>query len=269
MDIIKKALLNLLPYGLVRRWRSRHSIFSNPFENWAQAAKSSTGYAAQNILHATEQATLKVLSGEAAYSRDSVCFKKIQYSPLLLSGLLLAAVNNNNSVNVLDFGGALGSTYLQNRTLLDKLAVKWNIIEQPHFVEKGQSLFPDGDCHFYHTIADCLQENSPNVIILSSVLPYLEHKDTLVAELLEVEANYIIVDRTVTTEKGEDLVVVQTVPARIYEASYPSWIISRPRLLETFATGYSLLFEDKAFTDSVTHDTEYSEKCFVFCRKGC
>ncbi len=64
------------------------------------------------------QSLLKVKRGEAVYERDSIVLEKFQYSWPLTSGLLYAATMSNSKLNVLDFGGSLGSSYYQNRNYL-------------------------------------------------------------------------------------------------------------------------------------------------------
>ena len=63
------------------------------------------------------RALIKVKNGDAVFERDSVIFDKIHYSFPLLSALSLTALNHNSTLNVLDFGGSLGSAYFQNKNL--------------------------------------------------------------------------------------------------------------------------------------------------------
>ena len=91
-----------------------------------------TGYDGPAILAKTREAGLKVKRGEAAYERDSVLFDQVEHSFPLLAGLLRAALSQQGELVVLDFGGALGSTYLQCREFLTPLKrLVWCIVEQP------------------------------------------------------------------------------------------------------------------------------------------
>ena len=112
--------------------------WSGDYTDWQTALQKGTGYNATNILELVKEATLKVKNGEAVYERDAVLFDTIEYSWPLLSGLMLAAAKNKGSLNVVDFGGSLGSSYFQNRFYLRELeSVSWNVIEQPAFVDCG------------------------------------------------------------------------------------------------------------------------------------
>ena len=69
--------------------------------------------------------------GEAVYERDSVIFDHIEYSFPVLCGLLRAAVEDDGKLNVLDFGGSLGSSYYQKKGFLAVCKhLRWSIIEQ-------------------------------------------------------------------------------------------------------------------------------------------
>jgi putative methyltransferase (TIGR04325 family) len=200
------------------------------YRSWDEAVCASTGYDSEIILEKTKEALLKVKNGQAVYERDSVVFDEIQYAWPLLAGLLWVAVQSGGRLNVLDFGGSLGSTYFQNRALLRCLPeVMWNIVEQPRHVETGKEWFEDEYLKFYLRVEDCLAVTQPNVVILSSVIQYLEHPYDLLCGLLGLPCHHVIIDRTPFWDGPTDRLCVQSVPPSIYPASYPSWIFSTRR----------------------------------------
>jgi putative methyltransferase (TIGR04325 family) len=187
-------------------------------------------------------ALLKVKAGEAVYERDSVLFDTIQYSWPLLAGLLWTASRNGNRLNLVDFGGSLGSSYFQNRKFFEHLSeLRWNIVEQGHFVECGKRHFEDGRLAFYRDLGECCREQQPGTIILSSVLQYLEHPFDLLKEIFSFGFEVIIIDRTPFLEGGEDMITVQKVPPEIYEASYPARFFSEEKFLRFFSGNYDLV----------------------------
>jgi putative methyltransferase (TIGR04325 family) len=220
----------LLPPILARWYRQIRGggiHFEGDFANWMEANLHCTGYDAEDILATVLASTLKVKHGEAVAERDSVLFDKIDYSWPVLAGLLWGAARNGGRLNVLDFGGALGSSYFQSRNFLQSLAdVRWNVVEQSHYVDTGREYIQDEKLRFYKTIDECLSENQPNVILLSSVLQYLESPAHLICGLNKIGALCLVIDRTPFSLYGKDKLVVQKVPATIYSASYPMWIFS-------------------------------------------
>jgi len=80
------------------------------FKTWEEAKSKTTGYDSALILETVRDSMYKVKEGLAVYERDSVLFDAIQYSWPLLTGLMMAAAKGKGKINVLDFGGSLGST---------------------------------------------------------------------------------------------------------------------------------------------------------------
>jgi putative methyltransferase (TIGR04325 family) len=131
-------------------------------------------------------------------------------------------------LNVLDFGGSLGSTYFQNRAFLSVLpSVRWNIVEQSSHVRVGRTCFEDDNLRFYMDVAECLTITQPNVVVLSGVLQYLEQPYKVFDQMLELPCDFIIIDRTPYWSGEKDHLCVQKVPPSIYPASYPTWIFSK------------------------------------------
>ena len=124
-------------------------------------------------------------------------FDRVHYSWPLLSGLLWVAAQHAGRLNVLDFGGALGSSFYQNRTFLQVLPdCRWNVVEQLPFVDLGRAEFSRNGLFFYPSIAACLAETSPQVALLSSVLGYIANPDAVLDELAAAPLEYLILDRT-------------------------------------------------------------------------
>ena len=245
MSALKDLAHDWLPPALVRllrRARGKGIRFKGDFATWEETSTRCTGYDAEEILARVLAATLKVKHGEAAFERDSVLFDEIEYSWPVLAGLMWAAARNGGRLNVLDFGGALGSGYFQNRKFLLALPeVRWNVVEQAHYVEAGQMHIQDEQLRFYKSIEECLTINQPNVVLLSSVLQYLESPIDFIRKLNMVGATCLVIDRTPFSSNGKDRLVVQEVPAAIYSASYPMWIFSLPEFKRLLAEDWSLV----------------------------
>jgi putative methyltransferase (TIGR04325 family) len=217
---------------------------SGDYDSWAEALADSTGYDAEIILERTRAALLKVKNHEAVYERDSVLFEDVQYSWPLLAGLMWVAARSGGRLNVLDFGGSLGTTYFQNRSFLSGLRqVRWNIVEQARHVETGKQWFENDQLRFYARIEECLAETEPQVIVLSSVLQYLSDPYDKLNELLNSGCDHIIIDRTPFWDGPTDRLCLQHVPAEIYPASYPSWVFSRRRFASHLTRRWNIICE--------------------------
>jgi len=195
------------------------------------------------ILEKVRDSALLVKKGLAPYERDSVVFDKVQYSFPLLAGLMWIAAQNNGKLNVLDFGGSLGSTFHQNKFFLNTLDyVRWCIVEQPDFVRTGIDSFSDDVLHFYYSIDDCFKENNIDIILLSSVLQYLESPFDILNHIKLKRIKYIIIDRTPFI-KGRDRITIQKVHPKIYNASYPCWFFNKTKFLDSIIGDYDMIME--------------------------
>ncbi len=196
-------------------------------------------YDAEGILAKVRDSLLTVKAGEAAFERDSVLFEKPEYVWPLVALLNQVAAENENRLDVLDFGGSLGSSYFQHRGCFDWVrSMTWSVVEQEHFVACGREVFENDHLVFYGSLDECLSEQSPKVVVFSSVLPYLENPYEVLERIAESGIPHIYVDRTpVLLSDGPDRLTVQTVPPAVYDASYPAWFFNRERTLDLSCAG--------------------------------
>ena len=230
MSRTKSAIKDWLPPAIlkvIRDFRANDISFEGSYKTWEEASSKCTGYDAKPILEKVLDATLKVKRGDAAYERDSVLFDDIEYSWPITTGLMWAAARNSGVLDVLDFGGALGSSYFQNRAFLADLPmVRWSVIEQEHYVAAGHEYIEDETLRFYSSIESCLIENKPNVALLSCVMQYLPNIEMVIEEINSLEISTLIIDRT-PFHDGKNQICIQQVPKSIYRASYPMRIFFR------------------------------------------
>jgi putative methyltransferase (TIGR04325 family) len=200
------------------------------YQSWESALSESEGYDSEKIINKVRVSSMKVKNGEAAYERDGVLFYKSAYSTPLISTLMLSLAKSK-VLNILDFGGSLGNAYYQTKKFLDEVSnVSWSVVEQKHFVDVGNAEFKDDRLKFYYSITECIIKEKPNVLLLSSVLQYLERPYEMLEEMLEAKFDFILIDRTPYSLNNEDVIKLQKVPPSIYKASYPCWFLSEMHL---------------------------------------
>ncbi|MBU6399990.1 MAG: methyltransferase, TIGR04325 family [Verrucomicrobia bacterium] len=216
---------------IFRHRRSRPgNVFTGDYGSWAEAARDSTGYDAAVILEKTRDAILKVKAGAACFERDSVLLDHAEYPFPVLAGLLRAATLEGGRLRVLDFGGALGSSYFQCRSLLGGIAsVEWLVVEQPAHVACGRQHIQSNDLRFYETAEACLARHRPDVLLLSGTLQYLPQPYATLQRLLAYGLAHVILDRTPFLSADRDRLTIQHVPPVIYPASYPAWFFSETK----------------------------------------
>jgi putative methyltransferase (TIGR04325 family) len=255
-------------YHSVRNHRKAFSCYSGAYLSWEDARAATDGYDSPAILEKVVQGARAVRDGRAAYERDSVLFERREYSYPLLAALLRAAAAGGNRLSVLDFGGSLGSSYFQCRDFLSVVGeLAWNIVEQPQWVAIGRQEFETEQLRFYRSPEECLAAQRINVVLLSSVLPYLEQPYAVLGDLVSRRIPHMVVDRTPVLDDKPDRLTVQHVPAWIYgrEASYPAWFFSRRKLVGAIETSYDLVAEFDALDGSADlGDCRGISKGFIF-----
>lgn len=231
MSLLLKGLTPPFAADLYRSLRGGGIQFRGSYRDWAAAEKHAEGYDAGKILEKVRQATHRVIRGEAACERDSVLLETVPYPFPLIAVLLRAALEHQGRLNVLDFGGALGSSYYQCRDFLAQVSsLRWCVVEQPHYVECGQREFENGILRFHESVETCARVAPPQAILASGVLQYMPDPARILGLFVQTGADYILIDRTPISLSGKQIISVQSVPSAINRSSYPLWLFNEERL---------------------------------------
>jgi putative methyltransferase (TIGR04325 family) len=245
LSVNKKEILRQYLPPAILDWLLRMGAGGNKFkygfESWEEAASLCSGYDNSRIVEVVTMASRKVRDEEAVYERDGVLFAEIQYSWPLLA-CLLATPRSHGPWNIVDWGGALGSSYRQNKQFLNSagIDVNWYVVEQPTLVRVGQSEFSNEELSFHSQTPN----NTPgffDVVLFASSLNYISNTDHVINTVLKMEPSRIIFDRTPTARGVTDLYGVQTVGRDIYKASYPIRIFGNNKIAELLSPKYDLL----------------------------
>lgn len=182
---------------------------------------------------------------------------------------------NTEKMNICDFGGSLGSTYFRYKNILPMSKITWNIVEQKHYVEYGMKNVPEID--FHYSLEDCFEKKQDiNTVLLLSVLPYLDEPYGMLDRVYRLSPRFVVLDETVFNwdNKEEEHIVLQHVPASIYEATYPSHIFNKVKMIKYFNdAGYKKVFEWKYPGGSIPVRTKFGfkktiDKGFLFEKTG-
>jgi putative methyltransferase (TIGR04325 family) len=242
---MKKLLKLLLPPVLLLPYRRAKpfSTHRGNFSHWSDAVAAADGYDTPAILDKQRNAARKVRDGAAIYERDSVLFGRIEYSFPMLAALLLVSGLNRGNLTVLDFGGALGSSYYQNRGLLKHVALRWHIVDQPQFVKAGKAEFENASLKFFPSIDEAWAAGPPDLVLLSSVLQYLEEPFEFLADIVARGPRFILVDRTPVLVEGQERIVVETGRPDIYTNSYPCRLFAPGMIAGALGRDYCMPYD--------------------------
>jgi putative methyltransferase (TIGR04325 family) len=236
--------------------------FSGPYATWEQALICANGYQDGNILEKVKQSTIQTCNDNTLFSRDALIDKKVQYSYPLLAAILNVLIENKGRLSVLDFGGALGATYFAFKHYCQsEVSLQWMIVEQPSYVQCANEILQYADLSFFTQIEDI--QHRPDIIILSATLQYLSEPYRLLQKLIDVNAKYLLIDRTWFNQSDVDkMIVVEHVPEHIYKSSYPSWLFNYDELLTYCSSTFDIICEFDAI------EGHFSKSGFNIASKG-
>lgn len=257
-SFLPPVVVNLVRAFRIKEFNSNAIQWKGNYSDWASALAASDGYDSNLILEKVRAATLKVKSGEAVYERDSFIFNEKQYSWALLSVLLRIAAQHGGKLNVIDFGGSLGSTYFQNKDFLAaaNIELNWRVVEQAHFVEVGNKDIASDELSFFTDLEEAATEFDANILLLSGVLQCVEYPDAIIKTSKDLQFPNIIIDRTAFIDDANSRITVQYVPEWIYKASYPCRFFNETAIKQSFEDSYicQLSFESYADIPMLTED---------------
>lgn len=266
---VRILLKQTLPLFLYKKIKERRSPikYKYGFKNWSEAKSASIGYSEGSILQKVSSQTVLMIESNSGWVRDGFYFNDVQINHEILSFLALHSARLQ-SLRVIDFGGGLGTTYFQNRNILEKFGIKvcWNVIEQPNFVAEGKLVLESiPNLHFFETLNEA-SITSSDIVIFSSVLEYLEHSYQFLEEIMNLEFKPlgILIDRSPIDLIDKDRYVVQDVDQSIHQARLPLRILGQDKILEILSSDYELLSD---WVSSTQPDPKSTARGLYFLRK--
>jgi putative methyltransferase (TIGR04325 family) len=246
---------------LIKRVFKRR-IWSGDYESWGQVISECSGYSSEIILQKQIEATQAVLSGKAVFERDTYLFYEELFNFPVIASLLRAS--SDGQLSVVDFGGALGSAYYQNKKAFAALSLKWGIVEQSNFVKVGIERFSSNVISFYEDLGSAVRTVQPQVFFSSCAFQYLESPEGWINEVISLEVPYILLDRIAFNATPRARLTKQTVPDSIYRAQYPCWFFNEADFLGMFESKYDLIWQFNSLDQA---DISSYFKGFFFRRK--
>ncbi len=233
---MQQYLINLF-YRYKKGWG-----FFGDYKTWQEAVADCKGYDAAPILERVISAAKAVKNGKAVYERDGFLFYQKLEIESLTKSLKKIPLTEGGKLSVLDFGGSLGSLYQQHRDFLKNYSnIKWCVVEQKHFVDMGKKELESNVLKFEYTISDAIQKYQPNLATFSGVLQYLENPTSWLDEVVKHKIPYLWIDRTPFSNREKDWILKQIVDPKIYDATYPVYILSLPKFKAYLEQHYDII----------------------------
>lgn len=265
-----KRILRAIVPGRARAWwrqRFRWRWFRGEYADWAAARRQASAADGAAALSRVCTAARAVRRGDAAWDRDGVTFADAWMHAPLLAALREAAHGQGGRLDLVDFGGGLGSIWWQHRSGLDGIECRsWRVVELPELAAVGTKEFTAAPLSFYSSLEAAFAPGPARVVLLSSVLPYMEDPSGLLRDIVARGFADVIIDRTPVIAGERDRIVVQHTPPELGGGSHPCRLFARRSLLAALAEQYELAAEWPVPFDQVDPAVDY--RGFHFRRRS-
>lgn len=225
--------------SLIKKILRKKKYFSGPYKSWEIAQSKSNGYNSNEIFEKVKISADKIKKNQIGYERDSVILLDDDYDQNILSIFDNFLDEKYKVLNILDFGGSIGSLYFKYRKKIN-LSFNWSIIEQQNFVNEGIKNFQNNELNFFYNIEDYASKHKVDVVLLSSTLQYLKNYKDIIFKLIDLNPKYIIILKTPFSTKKNNEVFIQKPLKHIYKSTYPSWIFSYDYILNIMEKNFTL-----------------------------
>ncbi len=189
-----------------------------------------------------------------AWTRSALDLAVLGKKPRLWHGslalLAAAASANTGRVRVVDFGGAVGSGYVQLLSTLPKsTSIKYYVVDLERMCTAGRQLFADDSRIEFHTSLSMLR-GGLDIIYVNSALQYVDDYQDLLRRLAGLNAPLILLARLA----GGNFPTYATKQINLQGLSLPYWFLNLDELrLLLAAENYRLIYQgedDQEFDQS-------------------
>ena len=238
--------------------KSQSVEYEGPLPSWEAAVSRSDGWDSPVMTAKTLNAALMVRDGLLEFEQDLVARKNIVYSETILAFLLLVISRHKDVLNIIDFGGALGTNYFQNRKILRHLsatAVRWNIVERPTLAKLGMEHFQTTELKFYSALNDVLSNPAPlpDALLFSGSLQCIADPFSLLDQAVNAGICIIALDRLPVSPGNEDTVYIQHPNPDVYQTTFPTWYFAKDAFVAWFVSRGFILVEHFASPFGTRH----------------
>jgi putative methyltransferase (TIGR04325 family) len=240
----------------LKRYFSRSHVmhygaFEGPMSSWEEAIAHSDGWDASVITEKILASALKVRDGIAEFQQDTVIRDKILYSTTIVAFLLLALAlsRQKGRLDIMDFGGSLGTNYFQYRKIIKQLhetPFKWNVIELPAIAQLGLRHFANANLNFFESLDHAINElgQLPDAFLFTGSLQYVAEPLSLIDKVISSGAKLLAFDRLLVAPTEEHAIFIQRPdPEIFYPSTYPVWCFSKDRFIEHLMSKRFILVE--------------------------
>ena len=185
------------------------------FPDWASALAASKPY--ETDLAVYGQITDTVRQGEAGSGRNLMP---------ILAGIVMAL--DGARTRVLDFGGNLGVVYFDVTHVLPDRISEWRVVDCEEVASYGNANYADDKLAFFTSMEAASRDFTPNMVLCSHTLQYLENPYDTLAKLSALKPAVIVLHELPVAE--HERFMIQRLPEGLGGTERPIQILSSGRL---------------------------------------
>ncbi len=257
---------NSSPFYQLYDKKKSQICYIGDYDNWNNAYSESQGYDDNTIIDKVASSIKQVLEGSATWERDGYLFYEKKYSYPICSAVLRCALQNHNQgVRILDIGGALGSTYFQNKEYFNNVKkLEYIIAEQDVFANYGHQNLENKVLKFIGSRQSYRQLGKIDIVFMSGSLQYISEYKEIIFKIIEAGPDYIILDRILVSNRTR--ICKEIVPKEIYDSSYPVRIFTEEEIQNFFGSSYRIIEKDISSVPEEAYfvDGKAESKYYVF-----
>jgi putative methyltransferase (TIGR04325 family) len=216
----------------LRTPRTKPPVWSGSYPKFEDVPTSGPGYDGESWYEASRRTTLQIRS---LYERGGAGAEQRSEHALLS---LLVASEQTSVVRVMDFGGAMGATYVHVRYSAPHRKLDFHVVDNARMCEGGREILADcEDLRFHETLAGA--PDDVDIANLSGVLQYVSsYRDLLVALAKKRPKKVLLAN----TNLGE-MPTYATAQNNVAGSVLACWFFNANEIVEIFtANGYRLIF---------------------------
>lgn len=232
---LKSQLTPPLIFNLVKHFKNG---FRGNYSSYSEAREKCEGYETCIIVETTLVNTLQ-------YRVECINNQAVQNQMNLLSVVLLSLkdmkIPDNGTINVLDFGGAMGGYYFFLRRHLGSFVrLNWIVCETEEIVKAAKENLEEDGLSFVSSLDHIPAEQKFDIILASSSLQYTDSPTDFFAKLSRFKHEYMIIDRCPMAEINKDRLTIQKVAKSVYKGSYPCWFFSKEKWMSLISKTHEI-----------------------------
>jgi putative methyltransferase (TIGR04325 family) len=221
-------------------WLGGRGPFVGVYSSFSAVPEPSNGH--------NEEAWVRESLDEATMLRDTDVLRTWQTKSRELEPLVVAMLGREGVVRVVDFGGAIGFSYLVlKRRLTSSIELDYHVIDTPRICAAGRQFFVGDPAIHFHESDEFLGAFAPGGLLnIASSLQYVEDWKGKLRSLVRHRPNYALFTQLTAGEHDTFAALQRNLPG----ARLPHWFFSQAEVIAAMESlGYRLLYQGRCESD--------------------